>query len=325
MSHLTQMAGPRGPQLRLRRGRRRGRGRADPRTRAPAHAHARQLLGRPRAHDDLRSCCRWRSSSRSCSSARAWCRTSTPRRTVTTVTGQTQTIPGGPIASQEAIKEIGENGGGPYNAELVAPVREPEPDHEHAGDLDAARDPVRVPVDVREDGRRRRNRASRCSSAMFVLVVRDLAGRDGLRDERQREARRDRRESDRRPRPSRAATSKARRPASGPPASGSSRRRRPEPRPAPSTRSTTAITPIGGAAPLVNIMLGEVDPGGTGSGLYGMLLFALLSVFIAGLMVGRTPEYLGKKIQAAGDEARRALHPVRAARGPRRSPRISLS
>jgi len=47
------------------------------------------------------------------------------------------------------------------------------------------------------------------------------------------------------------------------------------------------------------MMLGEVTPGGTGSGLYGMLLFALLSVFIAGLMVGRTPEYLGKKIQAA--------------------------
>ncbi len=58
-----------------------------------------------------------------------------------------------------------------------------------------------------------------------------------------------------------------------------------------------SFTPIGGAAPLVNIMLGEVDPGGTGSGLYGMLLFALLSVFIAGLMVGRTTEYLGKKIQ----------------------------
>jgi K+-transporting ATPase ATPase A chain len=58
-----------------------------------------------------------------------------------------------------------------------------------------------------------------------------------------------------------------------------------------------SYTPIGGAVPLVNIMLGEVTPGGTGSGLYGMLLFALLSVFIAGLMVGRTPEYLGKKIQ----------------------------
>ncbi len=60
-----------------------------------------------------------------------------------------------------------------------------------------------------------------------------------------------------------------------------------------------SFTPGGGAVPLVNIMLGEVSPGGVGAGLYGMLIFALLSVFIAGLMVGRTPEYLGKKIQAA--------------------------
>ena len=53
------------------------------------------------------------------------------------------------------------------------------------------------------------------------------------------------------------------------------------------------------AGALVNMMFGEVSPGGTGSGLYGMLVFAILSVFIAGLMVGRTPEYLGKKIQAS--------------------------
>ena len=60
-----------------------------------------------------------------------------------------------------------------------------------------------------------------------------------------------------------------------------------------------SLLPLGGAVPLVNMMYGEVSPGGTGSGLYGMLIFALLAVFIAGLMVGRTPEYLGKKIQAA--------------------------
>jgi potassium-transporting ATPase potassium-binding subunit len=60
-----------------------------------------------------------------------------------------------------------------------------------------------------------------------------------------------------------------------------------------------SFTPGGGAVPLVNMMLGEVSPGGVGAGLYGMLIFALLSVFIAGLMVGRTPEYLGKKIQGA--------------------------
>ena len=59
-----------------------------------------------------------------------------------------------------------------------------------------------------------------------------------------------------------------------------------------------SLTPLGGMVPLINIMLGEIIFGGVGSGLYGMLLFAILSVFIAGLMVGRTPEYLGKKIEA---------------------------
>ncbi|MDB5372105.1 MAG: potassium-transporting ATPase subunit KdpA [Belnapia sp.] len=60
----------------------------------------------------------------------------------------------------------------------------------------------------------------------------------------------------------------------------------------------SSFTPLGGMVPLFLIQLGEVLPGGVGSGLYGMLVFALLAVFIAGLMVGRTPEFLGKKIQA---------------------------
>ncbi|ADP72478.1 potassium-transporting ATPase, A subunit [Rhodomicrobium vannielii ATCC 17100] len=59
-----------------------------------------------------------------------------------------------------------------------------------------------------------------------------------------------------------------------------------------------SLTPLGGLVPLVNMELGEVVIGGVGAGLYGMLLFAILSVFVAGLMVGRTPEYLGKKIEA---------------------------
>jgi K+-transporting ATPase ATPase A chain len=59
-----------------------------------------------------------------------------------------------------------------------------------------------------------------------------------------------------------------------------------------------SFTPLGGLVPLVNIMLGEVIFGGVGAGMYGMLVFVILAVFIAGLMVGRTPEYLGKKIQA---------------------------
>jgi K+-transporting ATPase ATPase A chain len=59
-----------------------------------------------------------------------------------------------------------------------------------------------------------------------------------------------------------------------------------------------SFMPLGGAVPLVNILLGEVIVGGVGAGLYGMLLFAIMAVFIAGLMVGRTPEYVGKKIEA---------------------------
>jgi potassium-transporting ATPase potassium-binding subunit len=62
--------------------------------------------------------------------------------------------------------------------------------------------------------------------------------------------------------------------------------------------SHDSFTPIGGMVPMVLLQLGEITPGGVGAGLYGMLVFAILSVFIAGLMVGRTPEYLGKKIES---------------------------
>ena len=64
------------------------------------------------------------------------------------------------------------------------------------------------------------------------------------------------------------------------------------------TSSHDSFTPLGGAIVLTNILLGEYGPGGIGSGLYGLLILALVSVFIAGLMVGRTPEYMGKKIRA---------------------------
>ena len=57
-----------------------------------------------------------------------------------------------------------------------------------------------------------------------------------------------------------------------------------------------SYTSLGGAMTLLNMMLGEVAPGGTGSGLYGILILAVITVFVAGLMVGRTPEYLGKKL-----------------------------
>jgi K+-transporting ATPase ATPase A chain len=59
-----------------------------------------------------------------------------------------------------------------------------------------------------------------------------------------------------------------------------------------------SFTPLGGLVPLVNIQLGEIVFGGAGSGLYGILVFIILAVFLTGLMIGRTPEYLGKKIEA---------------------------
>jgi K+-transporting ATPase ATPase A chain len=59
-----------------------------------------------------------------------------------------------------------------------------------------------------------------------------------------------------------------------------------------------SFTPLGGMVPMINIMLGEIIFGGVGSGLYGMLLFVVVAMFVAGLMVGRTPEYLGKKLEA---------------------------
>ena len=73
--------------------------------------------------------------------------------------------------------------------------------------------------------------------------------------------------------------------------------------------STTRSRPFGGGIAMFNMMLGEVAPGGVGSGLYGILILAVITVFVAGLMVGRTPEYLGKKIRPDRDEVRGAVHP----------------
>ena len=69
---------------------------------------------------------------------------------------------------------------------------------------------------------------------------------------------------------------------------------------------TDSYMPLAGAVPLFLMQLGEVTPGGVGSGFYTIIVFALLSVFVAGLMVGRTPEYLGKKVQAQRNQARDA-------------------
>jgi potassium-transporting ATPase potassium-binding subunit len=216
-------------------------------------------------------------------------------RTVTTVTGQTQTIPGGPIASQEAIKEIGENGGGPYNANSSHPFENPNPITNLLEIWMLLAIPFAFPWTfgkmVGSMGQGMVILASMLVlylASVLILVPFEAHGNNkypaGV---------------------SQATTAshvggnlegKDTRIGIGGSTLGAA-----------SITATSAgannsahesYTPLGGAVPLTNILLGEVSPGGAGAGLFGKLILAMLSVFIAGLMVGRTPEYLGKKVQS---------------------------
>jgi len=216
-------------------------------------------------------------------------------RSVTTVTGTKQTIPGGPIASQEAVKDVGQNGGGPFNANSSHPYENPNPITNILEIWLLLAIPFALAYAFGKMAKDTRQ-GWVVFAAMFILWIGGalvigpleahgnphLTGTDQRATAVQSGGNMEGKET-----------------RFGPAASGLF---------ANSTTSTStgsvnamhdSFTPLGGAVPLVQIMLGEVDPGGTGSGLYGMLLFAILSVFIAGLMVGRTPEYLGKKIQSA--------------------------
>jgi K+-transporting ATPase ATPase A chain len=218
-------------------------------------------------------------------------------RTVATVAGSQQSIPGGPIASQEAIKEIGQNGGGPYNANSAHPFENPNPITNVLQIWLLLAIPFALTFAF---GRMAKDQGQGWAvfAAMFVLwlvmtaLIMPLETRGSpeltaLGASEQVTATQSGGNME---------GKEARFGAAGCGLFASS-----------TTGTSTgavncahdSLTPLGGAVPLVNIMLGEVSPGGTGSGLYGMLVFALMSVFIAGLMVGRTPEYLGKKVQSA--------------------------
>ena len=218
---------------------------------------------------------------------------------VTTVEGAHQSIPGGPFASQESIKMVGTNGGGTLNANSAHPLSNPNglTNLLQMGSL------LLIPFALtyaygRMVGDQKQGWV--VFAAMFVLWAGSVALATGFevhgntaidklgvhvtQVDGSGQA---------------GGNMEGKEVRFGPSASGVF---------AASTTGTStgaviaahdSFTPLGGAAPLVNMMLGEVDPGGVGAGLYGMLIFALLAVFIAGLMVGRTPEYLGKKIQAA--------------------------
>ena len=227
-------------------------------------------------------------------------------KTVTTVASQTnpstgqvsqtQTIPGGPVASQQLDRGAGRQRRRLLQRERRAPVREPEPDHQRALVLAGRDDPVRVPVDVREDGRvdGAGHGRPRLDGDPVPRVGSHLGA---VRGEREQQVSR-RRLASRRRRPTSAAISKARTRGSASAARRWARRRSPRRRRAPTTRRTRATCRSVERSRSSNILLGEVSPGGAGAGLFGKLILAMLSVFIAGLMVGRTPEYLGKKVQS---------------------------
>jgi K+-transporting ATPase ATPase A chain len=216
---------------------------------------------------------------------------------VTTVEGTSQTFPLGTVASQESIKELGTNGGGFYNANSSHPYENPN----GFTNLFEIYMLLLIPFALtftfgRIVGSKKQGYA--VLGAMFTLWL--VAALLAMSFEAGGNPNFDRAGVDQ----SISAS------APGGNMEGKETRFGPEMSGlfAASTTGTStgsvnsmhdSFTPLGGAVPLVNIMLGEVSPGGTGAGLYGMLVFAILSVFIAGLMVGRTPEYLGKKIQAA--------------------------
>jgi K+-transporting ATPase ATPase A chain len=211
-------------------------------------------------------------------------------RAITTVQGATQTLPGGPVASQEAIKELGTNGGGFFNANSSHPFENPDGLTDFLEVLALLLVPAALTATFGHMvGSRRQGWA--IFAVMFLLWGVSVAVAIGA-------------EQAGNPVVARAGVNQlggnmeGKETRFGVGASGLF---------AASTTATStgavnsfhdSYTPVGGLVATVNMLLGEVSPGGVGSGLYGMLVFALLAVFLAGLMVGRTPEWLGKKIQA---------------------------
>ncbi|OLT11604.1 potassium-transporting ATPase subunit A [Actinomadura sp. CNU-125] len=204
--------------------------------------------------------------------------------TVTTVNGGQQAITGGPVAGQEAIKELGTNGGGFYNANSAHPFENPRP---WTNWLEIFLI-LLIPFTLCRTFGRMVGQVRQGYAIVAVMGVIALAG-TGLTMAFQ------------------GAADGTVPTAVGAAAEGTETRFG-VPNSAVFAAATTltstgavdsfhdSYTSLGGMMTLLHMMLGEVAPGGVGSGLYGMLVLAVITVFAAGLMVGRTPEYLGKKI-----------------------------
>ena len=205
---------------------------------------------------------------------------------VTTLTGAAQHITGGPVASQEAIKELGTNGGGFYNVNSAHPFENPSAWTNWLEIFLLLVIPFSLPrVFGRMVGQNRQGYA--IVAVMAVLALASIALTVGFEVHGGGTV----------PQAVGAAM-EGKDVRFGIPDSATFAS-------ATTLTSTGAVdsfhdsyTPFGGMMPIINMMLGEVAPGGVGSGLYGLLILAVITVFIAGLMVGRTPEYLGKKIGA---------------------------
>ncbi|MBU2667368.1 potassium-transporting ATPase subunit KdpA [Actinoplanes bogorensis] len=205
---------------------------------------------------------------------------------VTTLTGATQHITGGPVASQEAIKELGTNGGGFYNANAAHPFENPTAWTNWLQLFLILLIPFSLPrVFGRMVGQNRQGYA--IAAVMAILAIASVALTIGF---------------------------EVHGAGTVPQAVGAAMEGKETRFGIPGSAAYAAVTTLtstgsvnsfhdsytalGGMMPMINMMLGEVAPGGVGAGLYGLLILAVITVFVAGLMVGRTPEYLGKKIGA---------------------------
>jgi len=217
--------------------------------------------------------------------------------TATTVEGKSQVIPGGPVASQESIKQLGTNGGGFYNANSAHPFENP------TGFTDFLQIYLLLVIPFSlawTFGKMAGNKKQGIAVLMAMLALWLAASVGAMLLEANGNSALDAVKVNQQTTSSQpGGNMEGKESRYGPLSSGLFAASTTDTSTGAVNASHDSFTPLGGMVPLVNMMFGEVSPGGVGSGLYGMLIFALLSVFIAGLMVGRTPEYLGKKIQAA--------------------------
>ena len=203
---------------------------------------------------------------------------------ITGVNGEAQSLPGGPTASQIAIKMLGTNGGGFFNANSAHPFENPTPWTNAFEIVLMLAIPFALPRTFGQmvGDKRQGNVIVAVMASMFVVSLTALTLFETLTGG--------------------AATRLA-----GAAMEGKEQRFGIWGSTLFATSSTLtstgavnsthdSFTPLGGMMTMFNMMLGEIAPGGVGSGLYGMLILAVITVFIAGLLVGRTPEYLGKKI-----------------------------